>query len=199
MTSDLALGIDPDTTTPAFALLQSRGPHRPPNVLWAGIAWPQDPKAPVEQRIVSLAREIGLISNRYFHFVDVAVVESQRKYPQDKVDANDLIHLGQVAGICMAAANGAVTAPPERGKLLAPYPAQWKGNADKKIMQARYLKRVGFDSVDEFLKGEFPGRETIVRKGLASHVIDAIGLAWWGFEQVAPQSIPQVRRYGSAA
>lgn len=197
--STVSLGIDPDTTTPAFALLRSRGPLRPPEILWAGLAT-VDENAPIEKRIIALAYEVPRMVRLAVlkgYEPAVLVVESQRKYPHDKVSPQDLIHLGQVAGICLAAVQ-AVREGQYPMECFFPYPSDWKGNADKKIMQTRYLTRVGLESPKELVANlKIPGSVTIRKAGLVSHVADAIGLAWYGLEKLAPNQIPAVKRYGS--
>ncbi len=68
-------------------------------------------------------------------------IESQRWRPRSKVDPQDLIHLAQVAGMCL----GMVLAFRPDVRILLPEPSDWKSSVPKDIFTARLRKRFLID------------------------------------------------------
>ncbi len=172
------LGVDPDTKNTAFALLYAsalcrKGMYKP-TIVWTDVA-SVDAKRSVETRIqLMLTRLDDTIGNLCYDLPDgppklsLAIVESQEKYPRDKVRPNDLIHLAQVAG--MAAAF--IAAHHE----IRPYivlPRTWKGQVPKKIHQQRVLSNLIIGQTCDYMD---------LNKTQQGHVIDAMGLAVWGLQ-----------------
>ena len=91
------------------------------------------------------------------------VVEMPRIYRgsgQQKGDLNDLLDLATVVGYCEGIFHGS---------HRRVFPAQWKGQVPKKIMNARVLSRL--DDVE---------KAAIVSVGAKDHnILDAIGIGLW--------------------
>lgn len=91
------------------------------------------------------------------------IIEMPRIYPgssQRKGDLNDILDLAAAVGFC----EGRFDGPIERV-----FPAQWKGQVPKKIMNARVLSKL---SADEKLRIESVGAKD-------HNTIDAIGIGLW--------------------
>ena len=115
----------------------------------------------------------------------LAVIEGQQVYRSGKADANNLLLLALVSG---AAAGACVW---KAAATVVPRPKDWKGQQPKGVNQARSLNRLHwvfeFDGPDKPVKNvEFP-EGVLMGQPKASHlkeVVDAIGLALWGYDQV---------------
>lgn len=115
---------------------------------------------------------------------DVCVVESQESYLGSRVKPQDLIHLGQAAGVAVGAIRTLILA----ARIELPRPKTWKGTVPKDIHQKRILSRLGIP----YEQGSKPTRILelpdvdglrAVKKAHLIHVIDAMGLAAWGCNQ----------------
>lgn len=175
------LGVDPDTKNTAFAVLHAGAlclqGLNPPVVTWTDVA-SVDPDRDVEWRIHAMLPVMGeTVNNLCYNLseyyqdlkIDFAIVEGQEKYPKDKVRPNDLIHLAQVAGM----AAGMIAVYHE----IMPHivrPRKWKGSVPKKVHQQRILSKVVIGVECDYLD---------CTKTQQGHVIDAMGLAYYGFEQ----------------
>lgn len=95
---------------------------------------------------------------------DVLIIEMPRIYPgsgQQKGDLNDLLDLAAVVG--------RLESTYSVNSRLRVFPAQWKGQVPKKIMNARVLSKL---SIEE--------RLVIPEIGVKVHnVIDAVGIGLW--------------------
>lgn len=99
--------------------------------------------------------------------IKIVTVESQQVYVGKAFRANDLVRLAHVGG---AAAQLFVLLCPQ-ADLKMPLPRDWKGEVPKDIHQSRILRKL-LDS---------PAKAKIDTLGVRrSHVIDSIGLAFWG-------------------
>lgn len=173
----IAIGIDPDTFATGMAVVDTRTSR----VL--AVASAQVRRAdPVEKRIVHMAtvaaKHIESLRQEVWNLpgaplVEAIVVEGQKKYPRDKVRPNDLIHLAQVAGGCLAAARMTF---PLAANVVVPDPQAWKGQVPKAVFTRRILGKIGHRSVDSLIESGIPGTERLTVNQLG-HVIDAIGLA----------------------
>lgn len=173
------LGVDPDTKNTAIALLYAsalchQGMYGP-TVLWTDVA-AVPPDRGVESRIHLLTERLDhIIGNLGYNMVETppkpthAIVEGQEKYPRDNVRPNDLIYLAQVAGIA--------TAFIQAHHGINPYivrARKWKGSVPKDVHQKRIMSKVTIGQECDYLD---------CNKTQQGHVIDAIGLAYYGFEQ----------------
>jgi hypothetical protein len=89
---------------------------------------------------------------------DVVVIEGQAIYPRSPVDPNDVLQVSGVAGglASIAAALGAT--------VVGLQPADWKGQAPKRVIQARSRARLS------------PAELARVRRGTTLDGWDAIGV-----------------------
>lgn len=119
------------------------------------------------------------------HCVDCVVVEGQTAYDMrgqvdlKKVDPNDLIHVGQVAGACAALFADSDC------KLLIPEPRVWKKQVEKSKMQARFYHRMGwgYEKRNGYAIPKNPPANLAHLKGTDwKEAGDAILLALWGAE-----------------
>lgn len=162
------LGLDPDTKATGIAIVEN-------GVLdWVGTAVAQG--ATAADRRQSMARELHDVFVNVGG-IDVVVIEWQNIRPGDK-RPNDILELAAVAGMALSLAG--MVSPT---KILTPLPVQWKGTVDKKIHQSRTITKVGLRQ-DLTLTNNVPinGAEH-VKPAHRTHVIDAIGLALWGYER----------------
>lgn len=120
-------------------------------------------------------------------YFDLVVVEVPKAYPRSKVQPNDLIGLAIVAG---AVANSVCADMAQPAYLLA-YPQQWKGTVDKGVLQRRICTKLGWHYTKRgklTIPGWDDGPESIdgyykLRDADWFHVLDAIGLGLWAYEQ----------------
>lgn len=178
----VALGIDPDTTNIGFGVVEEGD-----RILRAGLIQGGNPKADVRTRILLL---VGAIQSTYMDLKqrgiepDIIVVEGQRYRHQakkNKVRPQDLIHLAQVAGMCITAAHEFWPS----FALRFPEPAEWKGTIPKEVYTRRTCKRMNILS-DVKQKCLMQGSRVISDPYPLSqhtHAIDGIAMAWWGLRQ----------------
>lgn len=168
----VVLGIDPDTRTPAYAVCTAA------DVLEVGIL-PED--------LRQLATVLGVVLGR--HTPNGVVVEGQQIYPGAPAAPNDILKLGQSAGIVA----GIILALCPTASLVMPVPADWKKQTPKVVNQARSMTHFGL------LYARTEGKEPYcypsgcsraakiagagrLNKGDWKHVGDALGLALHGFK-----------------
>lgn len=177
----VVLAVDPDTTTVGWAITRDR------IIIRAGlVSVPAKGKAAQRKQAVMLAFQAEMERLRTseipeFQAVDRIVVEGQTHRPGSPVRAQDLIHLAQVAGFCA----GALRSLYPSAELLIPTPQEWKGSIAKAIFTKRILNDFEIDATDAGLvyRGSMirvPGTQGL-RKTKATHVLDALGLARWGW------------------
>lgn len=171
MGSPVVLGIDPDTKTPAYAVCTAS------DVLEVGIL-PEDLRQQTTVLGVVLAR----------HAPNGAVIEGQEIYPGAPAAPNDILKLGQHAGINA----GIVLALCPTAVLSMPKPSDWKKQVPKVINQARsmshfgilYARTTGKDAYcypSGCCKAAKIGGAGRLNRGDWKHVGDALGLALYGF------------------
>ena len=106
------------------------------------------------------------------------VIEGQKIYPGGKARPNDILLLGQIAG--MAAGVCASNWPDKN--IIIPTPSEWKGSVPKRVHQARVYDSLGWGYKQK--TGYSVPRNPDVGKHLKSgewkHVGDAVGLCLWG-------------------
>ncbi len=120
------------------------------------------------------------------HVADCVVVEGQTAYDYrgevdlKKVDPNDLIHVGQVAGACAA-----LFLTDKNCRLIIPEPKIWKKQVAKSKMQARLYHRLGwgYELRSGYAVPKNPPSHLSHLKGTDwKEAGDAILLAMWGVE-----------------
>jgi hypothetical protein len=163
------IGIDPDLHHAGIAILDSM--KKKP--LYLGVA--RVPRAlKGEEANVQMAQSLSRVLYAAMFFpregVDCkAVVESQRIYPGSAANQNSLLMLAQAAGIAVGIL--ALGAPLIEIDLVAP--ADWKGQIPKEVHQETLMRHLDWRS-------PFPFKNTDVKDGERSHVLDAFGLALYG-------------------
>lgn len=83
---------------------------------------------------------------------------------RQKGDQNDLVHIAMIGGMLA----GAVAFPAD---IHFVFPATWKGQAPKKVMGRRILKRLGLSELHYV--------EAAATTKLAHNAVDAVGLGLW--------------------
>lgn len=174
----ISLGIDPDTNSTGFALVDdTRGPLALGCLPNSGEL--RGRKAALHQ-IAEIRKLSGLPA-----LPDIVVVEYQEHYAgKGKANPNHLMLLSMITGAGLCIFHDGFT------KMFAPYPKEWKGSVPKGIHQKRILSKLGWEFKDNGKKlaptPVFPDLPVIgdIEAG-AKEVVDAIGLAQWGLKQVA--------------
>lgn len=168
----VALGIDPDTKTTAWALVTLT------KILAVGVFRVRGGD--------NMLRASAYGINELFvpRKIDIAVVEGQKIYTGSKADPNDLITLAHVAG--GIAGQLAVLCP--QTPVCVPKPQDWKKQTPKDIHQARVLNKFGL-LVEKRAEYALPAGCAKSAKILGAsslrdtdwkHVSDAVGLAAYG-------------------
>lgn len=164
----LVCGIDPDTNATGIAVLNTALDPLPFATKW-GLYSVRAQGKTFEDRRDRMARALGELPIQW-HLLDLVAVEwpwivPGLKYGDRRVRPNDIVNLGAVAGMILAA--GAARAQ----KVICPRPHEWRGTVPKDVVQARALR----DSGLTLEAPEFAG----ILPSMRSHVVDAIGLAVW--------------------
>ena len=170
MAGPVVLGFDPDTKTPAYAVVTLT------EVLEVGIL-----PAGLREFVV------GMESVLKRHTVALAVVEGQEIYPGSKVRPNDIKTLAQSAGIAV----GTVATLCPSANIAWPEPREWKQQQPKKVNQGRSFKHYGIGYV--VTTGQVPycypsgcakaariAGAGKLKQGDWKHAADAVGLALYG-------------------
>lgn len=179
----LALGIDPDTKSTGWALLERKGSEI--EIIKVGIVRAKGRLA--ADRVAEMADNLfrslcaytlNISSERR---LDIVAIEFMHLRPTHKEkNPNALMPVQAVAGMCVSATLGL-----HPRHLLTPTPPEWKKSMEKKNKQNWILRRRGLDQ-DLKKDGEFvPGAEKIM-KSMRTHVIDAIGIAAWALDPYGP-------------
>jgi len=176
MSTKITVGIDPGVGECGIAIM-----------LGDEIAEVFVPKVPRgirgPEKVTTMIQIIQALSTPYLP--DTVVVEGQTAYDYrgqidiKKVDPNDLIHVGQVAGACAAH----FIAPSSR--LIIPEPKVWKKQVEKGKMQARLYHRLGwgYEPRSGYAIPKNPPSRFSHIKGIDwKEAGDAILLAMWGAE-----------------
>lgn len=183
----IVLGIDPDTKTTGIGLLNDGRP------IHARLIEVPKRRAPVGERILQMIDRLDdVLSDLRIDLpegqhVERIIVEGQRHRPGSPVRAQDLIHLAQVAGI---AAGLCRVLWPGR-EIVMPEPSDWKGSVRKDAFTRRILRDLELEHAPNgglrYRGGtvRVPGTPSL-KKADATHVIDGLGLALWGW-RTAPR------------
>lgn len=122
-----------------------------------------------------------------FHEVTTIVVEGQRIRPRAPARPNDILLLGQMAGVLMGCLTmcDALSA----ARLVVPVPEEWKGQQPKTVNQARSYTSLGWTYQIQGSKSTgycipISGHRAIycptyLRPADWKHVGDAVGMALW--------------------
>lgn len=176
MDQRIALGLDPDTNTTAWAIVS------PGQILSVGMI--RRTKG-VDEGMVRLSA-VALPSILSGRKIDVAVVEGQEIYLGSPAAPNDIVKLAQIAGALL----GQLALLLPETALVLPTPATWKKQTPKPIHQARVLSRFGL-LYEQRAKYSLPaGCAKSARIHGADklkdsdwlHVSDAVGLAAFGLD-----------------
>lgn len=170
MAEQVVLGYDPDTKTPAYAVVTLT------EILEVGIF-------PADLRKLSVGMQSVLDRLK----PSLAVVEGQQIYEGSKVRPNDIMHLAQHAGIAV----GLIAAFLPTANLLWPEPMEWKKQQPKKVNQGRTFTHYGIGytlslGTEPYCypsgcakAGRIAGAGKL-RNSDWKHVADAAGLALYG-------------------
>jgi hypothetical protein len=178
----IVFGFDPGTKTAGFGVLNDGRP------VHAHLFKAEKLRAKLDVRRLDIIQQVSDYLSDYrveapeAMDVERIIIESQTYRTGSPVRAQDLIHVGHLtgamAGIC---------------RLLWPHveivivrPEDWKASVPKAVMTKRILKdlglaydpRGGLSYVDGTVR--VPGSTTANKKD-AGDVIDALGLAKWGY------------------
>lgn len=170
MAGPVVLGFDPDTKTPAYAVVTLD------EILEVGIL-------PNELR----EQSVGMQSILDRQKPAMAVVEGQRIYEGSKVRPNDIMHLAQQAGVAV----GMIAAFFPTAHILWPEPMEWKQQQPKKVNQGRTFKHYNIGYVlslgaEPYCYPSGCARAAKIanagklKQGDWKHVADAVGLALYG-------------------
>lgn len=172
MADPLVLGIDPDTTTTAWAVVSMD------RVFAVGIVRADDEILMLRHASVSFP------SIMKGYNLDLGVVEGQQVYSGGKAAHADIVKLAQTAGGLL----GVLAVLNPTLPLLFPTPAEWKKQTPKPINQGRTYAHFGIEALvgkdyswpsgcQRAMRIEGFSR---VRKGDWKHIGDAMGLALYG-------------------
>ena len=166
----ICVGLDPDTKQTGFALLSGS------SVMHASRIAPIKRYMPDEDNVVRMVRwaylQLSEFATSSFPDPELVVIEGQQIQPYGNARPQSILTLGQVAGGLL----GVAAAVWPGARFLFPTPVLWKGSVPKDIHQRRILSKVDWAEPDRVV-----GR---------SHVVDAIGLAYWGVIQSARSTSP---------
>lgn len=170
MAGPVVLGFDPDTKTPAYAIVTLT------EILEVGIL-----PASLREFVVGMES----VLRRYCPAL--AVVEGQDIYEGSKVSPNDIKHLAQHAGVAV----GVLGSLSPSTNIAWPEPREWKQQQPKKVNQGRSFKHYGIGYV--VTVGQVPycypsgcakaariAGAGKLKQGDWKHVADAVGLALYG-------------------
>lgn len=178
-TDFVVIGVDPDTFSTGIAMLSGRLRDREIDIRIERVAVAAAKHRQIRSRLVQLLDSIDdglceMINSLDQSIVpDLVVVEGQAFRPGDP-RPDDIVQLAVAQG--MAAGVGKIVGR----EVLMPLPVQWKGTVAKADHQARLLRDLGLDAGLDEVPGAAP-----LSKVQRGHVIDAIGLARWGLEEMA--------------
>jgi hypothetical protein len=153
--------FDPDTGTTGWALLTiaMRSGQWFPRTLVTGSIAHDKKRATGSDRVQRMIDAIGAFAHDNNNTLpDYDIIEGQEFYSGSEVDANDLIHLAQVAGALRLACAGQCAK-----SVSMPTPREWKGTKGKDGMHARARQRLG----------------ALVKPGADKHVMDAVCMCIW--------------------
>jgi len=160
------LGIDPDLHALGWAVVEDG------KLVDAGeVKTPRDFKG--AGAVVDMAAGVAVQFHPRSGSYDLGVVEGQQLYTSKLQAGRSLIYLAQVAGAAMGILTGRC------GDVSMPTPQEWKGNMQKTTKHKQILRKLKVD-----FKSRAKSVEPLWEYPRTSHVIDAAGLALWGYEQL---------------
>lgn len=172
------IGIDPDLHNLGLAIVDDEGEVSHVEVIRVPGSYKGE--SAVQKMIQELASRFPVLGQSfpdrdYVH----AIIEGQQIYSGSGLARPDsMLLLAQVAGAAAAALS------PFCAQIELPRPRKWKGSIPKPIHQARVLGRLGWT----YKKGQGytiptnpPAHLTKLKPEEWKHVVDAIGLARWGW------------------
>lgn len=176
-TNFTVMGVDPDTFNTGIAVVSGRVPLRGrelENVRVERVHAASAKGRQIRSRLVDMLDAIlAGMESLLVPDPDLVVVEGQAFRPNDP-RPDDIVQLAVVQGI--AAGIGWTIS----SEVMMPLPVSWKGTVDKVEHQRRVLRDLGLaEDLDEV-----PGAATL-NKTSRRQVVDGIGLAVWGLEQLA--------------
>lgn len=203
--SELAIGIDPDTTNCGLGLVGHI--QGIPYVRAVAVASVPS-RLKMEERLprmtfalIDAVNSLLVPSPRHADIIVpvLAAIEWQSIRPREKTRPNDMMNLVGVSGMCAQVVANLVARDWQKRpfKLLLPLPGQWKPTIPKPIYHNRLR---GYLALDNQLRQKgildatwrpVPGSEGMT-KAQRGHVMDGIGLAWWALQK----AVPGLRRRG---
>jgi len=187
------LGIDPDLHDTALAILElnteailnglvSKTQTLPTilDLTTASISSDFTGQEAVIKMIIALEHEISTFIG--LHSIDLCIIEGQQKYfGTSPARIEDIIQGAHISG----AAAAYFIANTRDSALIIPTPNTWKGSIPKSIHQARIINSLGW-KVKKIKSHSYPlnpPEKFQFTSEKWKHIIDAIGLAWWGLKQ----------------
>jgi len=112
-------------------------------------------------------------------FPRLVVIEGQEVYANKTEAKNAVVGLAHISGAAAAMSTHVGS------DWLMPLPKEWKRNLDKKASQKNIMRRLGFgyDELANHLRPLWPWDIK------TSHVIDAAGLALWGYDKLLKEQM----------
>jgi hypothetical protein len=168
-------GVDPDSWTTAWAAVNSS------EILAVGVLRrKRSGKIGMVEMLSLWEPNIGSSGDRL-----VGVVEGQSLHYGSNVNPDDLFKLAHTAGAAAASLFRAGFR-----NVLIPKPEDWKGQVPKQIHQARVLNKFGilYEQLADYCVPSGCARLARIQgaaslnRGDWKHVVDAIGLARYGFD-----------------
>jgi len=173
------LGVDPDLHNTGLAIADKNG-----NIVWVGCcSVPRDCKG--SNAVIAMAKALDetLANYKMLH----VVVEGQTINFKQTRNPGDILHLAHVTGIIVG-----LLAPRGWLSLFIPTPREWKGQVPKQIHHQRILDTLGWKynvHPGYCVPINPPVDMGIPLKGTQwKHVVDAIGLARWGWKESTVRS-----------
>ncbi len=179
--STIALGIDPDTKSTGWALVERRQSEF--HVLDCGLIRAKGRLA--TDRVREMARNLvawGMKQNLHCTQLDMIVVEWMHLRPTHKEkNPNAILSVQAIAGMAVAA-----TGCMSPRHLFTPTPPEWKKTMKKESKQRAILRNLRLS--EELLQqnGIFIPGAAKLPASMRTHVIDALGLAVWGLDPYGP-------------
>jgi histidinol phosphatase-like PHP family hydrolase len=158
--------FDPDTGTTGWASLGIilRGGQWFPKFLQTGSIAHGVKRSTGSARVQHMIDAIQAFVYASTAHPDYEIIEGQEFYAESRVDANDLIHLAQVAGALRA-----IVGRQGQKILSMPTPREWKGTKRKEGMHIRARQRLG----------------ALIKPGTDGHTMDAVCMCLWKADEIA--------------
>jgi len=180
--STLALGIDPDTKSTGWALLERK--QSDTRIVGVGLVRAKGRLA--ADRIPGMADELERCMCNYRLGIeaplDMVVIEWMHLRPTYKEkNPNAILSVQAIAGMCVSATRSL------RAKhVFTPTPPEWKKTMKKESKQRAILRSLRLSDELRDSDGEFIPGAAKLPASMRTHVIDALGLALWGLDPYGP-------------